>query len=283
MISKTVWFVGVMVLCSSAWAPISAAEPVGDLNGDLRVDWLDLQVLAAHWLADYREPVYIQWLGHASVKIWHKDKVVYVDPRNLGTVERDADLVLVTHSHSDHYQASTINNLADANAIVVMPTSMSASQWTQRKLAPGETKIVSDVPITAIPAYNTNKSYHQKSRNWLGYVIEIGGLRIYLAGDTDLTDEMKALTDIDVAFLPAGGTYTMTATEAADATHYFKPKLAIPYHYGDIVGNAKDASTFTALAAVDVRVMVKNETIFSNDWFEVIDPPTPPVQGGRGR
>ena len=110
-------------------------------------------------------------------------------------------------------------------------------------------------------AYNLAKQFHPKSNNWLGFVIEIAGKRIYYAGDTDATDEMKALKNIDLALLPAGGKYTMNADEAADATKQFKPKQAIPYHWGDIVGSQADADNFKKLAACKVTVLKPGESI----------------------
>jgi len=100
----------------------------------------------------------------------------------------------------------------------------------------------------------------------VGFIVELGGSRVYLAGDTDLTPEMKAVTDIDVAFLPAGGTYTMNAAEAADATRYIKPTLAVPYHWGTITGSLTDAQQFAKLAACNVKVLTAGETIDSDTW-----------------
>ena len=112
-----------------------------------------------------------------------------------------------------------------------------------------------------MPAYNPNKRFHPRQNNWLGFVIEVGGKRIYYAGDTDLTDEMKALKNIDLALLPAGGTYTMNAEEAAEAANLIKPKMAIPYHWGDIVGRQDDAEKFAKSAGCEVKVMKPGQTL----------------------
>jgi len=125
---------------------------------------------------------------------------------------------------------------------------------------------VAGVPLLGVASYNINKTNHPKASNWIGFIVELGGSRIYLAGDTDLTPEMKTLTDIDVAFLPAGGTYTMNATEAADATRYIKPVLAVPYHWGTVTGSLADAQQFAKLAACNVKVMTVGETIDSDTW-----------------
>ena len=103
--------------------------------------------------------------------------------------------------------------------------------------------------------------FHPKGNEWLGFVIEVGGKRIYYAGDTDLTDEMKALKDIDLALLPVGGTYTMNASEAAEATKVFGPKQAIPYHWGDIVGSKADADEFAEKAVCKVTVLKAGESM----------------------
>ncbi|MHC4752491.1 MAG: LamG-like jellyroll fold domain-containing protein, partial [Planctomycetota bacterium] len=135
-------------------------------------------------------------------------------------------------------------------------------------IAPGQTIISSGVPVTAVPAYNTNKPNHPKSNNWVGFIIELGGKRTYVAGDTDLIPEMQTLGKIDVAFLPAGGTYTMNATEAAQAATIINPTLAIPYHWGTSVGTLADAQTFAELAACAVKILAVGETIGSDNWPE---------------
>ena len=128
-------------------------------------------------------------------------------------------------------------------------------------LKPGQSIDVNGIKITGVPAYNPAKQFHPKSNNWLGFVIEVAGKRIYYAGDTDATDEMKALKNIDLALLPIGGTYTMNADEAADAAKQFKPKQAIPYHWGDIVGSQADADKFAKSAVCPVKVLKKGDTI----------------------
>jgi L-ascorbate metabolism protein UlaG (beta-lactamase superfamily) len=125
-----------------------------------------------------------------------------------------------------------------------------------------------NVRIAAVPAYNTNKTNHPKANNWVGYIIEIAGKRIYVAGDTDIIEEMKSLGDIDVAILPAGGTYTMNAVEAAEATQYIRPDLAIPYHWGQSVGTLADAQTFAQLARCAVKILAVGETVNSDEWPE---------------
>ncbi len=239
-----------------------APAPMGDGVADCR----DLAVLAGCWLGEYTEPTYIRWLGHASVKIWRREVVIYVDPRNLSESPHDATLVLVTHSHGDHYSAADIAKVSKAGTEFIAPGNVVALYGSGQVILPGQTVERQGVPVTAVAAYNLTKPNHPKANNWVGYIIQLGSQRIYCAGDTDLTDEMKALEDIDVAILPVGGTYTMNADEAAQATSFIKPKLAIPYHWGDIVGTITDAQRFAALAACDVKIMTVGEVISSESW-----------------
>jgi len=234
--------------------------------GDGKVDFKDLAVLAGHWLEQFEEIVYIKWLGHASVKFWAGDVVIYVDPRNLSESPHDATLVLVTHTHGDHYQPADIAKVSGPETIFIAPADVVARQGTGQVILPGQTFQFDDVTVTAVPAYNTNKPNHPKSNNWVGFIVELAGKRIYVAGDTDLIPEMQTLGKIDVAFLPAGGTYTMNATEAAQAANIIKPTLAIPYHWGQNVGTLSDAQTFAQKAACAVKIMTVGETISSDNW-----------------
>lgn len=231
------------------------------------IDLPDLAVLTTHWLADTSPPVYIQWLAHSSVKIWTHEHVVYIDPRNLSTSPHDATAVLVTHTHGDHYSRPDISRVSAADTIFIAPPDVVASHGSGRPLAPGQTLELDGVNVTGVPSYNTNKPNHPKTNNWLGYVVELAGKRIYCTGDTDLIEEMRDLNNIDVAILPAGGTYTMNALEAAQATAYIQPLLAIPYHWGEIVGSQRDAETFARFAACEVKILAPNETLGSKDWY----------------
>ncbi|MHC4699731.1 MAG: MBL fold metallo-hydrolase [Planctomycetota bacterium] len=214
------------------------------------------------------EIVTVQWLGHSTVKIWSEDRVVYVDPERVSQSLHDATVVCVTHTHGDHYSPSDIAKVSNDQTIFIGPPDVVQRYGGGRTIAPGQTIQLDGVAISAVHSYNTNKPNHPKSRNWVGYVVELASRRIYVAGDTDLIDEMKTLGHIDVAFLPAGGTYTMNAVEAADATQCVKPGLAIPYHWGQSVGNLSDAQTFVNLASSDAQVLTVNESISSDNWPE---------------
>ena len=205
--------------------------------------------------------VTIQWLGHASFRICYEDKVIYIDPWKIKEPVGDATLVLVSHSHYDHYSAEDIAKVSGADSKLIASTDVVAKEKAGEAVLPGLTVELEGVRVTGVPAYNPAKQYHPKGNNWVGFIIEIGAQRIYYAGDTDLTDEMKALKDIDVALLPVGGTYTMGAKEAAEATGYIQPKLAIPYHWGDIVGGRSDAEQFGEQVKCNVKILAPGETV----------------------
>lgn len=123
-----------------------------------------------------------------------------------------------------------------------------------RIMKPGDSLKIEGVAIEAVPAYNTDKPNHPKVNGWVGFIIEMGGSRIYHAGDTDLIPEMDEIK-ADIALLPVGGTYTMTAEEAAQAAERINPQVAIPMHYGEIVGSRADAEKFKRLCSCEVRIL----------------------------
>lgn len=203
----------------------------------------------------------LQWRGHASFKICHEDTVIYIDPWKLKDSPHDASLVLVSHSHYDHYSPSDIARISGAETKLIASADVVTKEKNGEMILNGLTVDLGSVRVSGVAAYNPGKQFHPKANNWIGFVIEVGSKRIYYAGDTDLTDEMKSLKEIDVALLPVGGTYTMDASEAAEATKYIKPKRAIPYHWGDIVGGRADAEAFAEAAECKVQVLSAGETI----------------------
>jgi L-ascorbate metabolism protein UlaG (beta-lactamase superfamily) len=205
--------------------------------------------------------VSLQWLGHASFKIRYDKVIIYIDPWKLKEPAKDATLVLVSHSHYDHYSAEDIAKVSGPQTKLIASADVVAKEKGGEAITPGATIEAGGVRITGVPAYNPNKQFHPKANNWLGFVIEVGGKRIYYAGDTDLTDEMKALKNIDVALLPIGGKFTMNAEEAAEAAKNIKPKLAVPYHYGSIIGSQSDADKFAQLATSCAKVLKSGETV----------------------
>lgn len=203
----------------------------------------------------------LQWLGHASFRISHNDTIVYIDPWKLKNEPNDATFVLVSHSHYDHYSAQDIAKVSRPDTKLIASADVVAKEKSGEAIMPGLTVDLEGVRIIAVPAYNPNKDFHPRANNWVGFVIEIGSKRIYYAGDTDITEEMKALKNIDAALLPVGGTYTMNAAEAAEAANHFKPKMAIPYHWGDIVGGRSDAEEFAESADCETKILAPGEKI----------------------
>jgi len=203
----------------------------------------------------------LKWLGHASFRIANEDTVVYIDPWKLKDSPHDADLVLVSHSHHDHYSPDDIEKVSGDDTKLAASNDVVLKEGDGQAIMPGMTLEFGDVRVQGVAAYNPGKQFHPKASQWVGFIIEIGGKRIYYAGDTDMTDEMKSLKDIDVALLPAGGTYTMNAAEAAQAAGYIKPKLAVPYHWGDIVGGKSDADSFAQKAGCEVKILKPGEAL----------------------
>jgi L-ascorbate metabolism protein UlaG (beta-lactamase superfamily) len=209
--------------------------------------------------------VEITWLGHDGFKI-KKDRVVYVDPFKLAGKPEAADLVFVTHEHFDHLSVDDLKKIVTAKTTVV---TIPACENAVKELTPKAVRIVTagqklevdGVSVAVVPAYNTSKfrspgnPFHPKADGKVGFVLGIGGLRIYHAGDTDQIPEMAQTKGVDVALLPVSGTYVMTADEAVKACEAIQPKVAIPMHYGAIVGSDADAETFRKGVKCRVEVL----------------------------
>ena len=193
----------------------------------------------------------ITWLGHAGFML-EGVKRVYIDPYQIKTGLPPADIVLVTHSHFDHFSQNDIKRILGDSTVIVAPSDCKMS-GNVRNVKPGDTIEIGGVKIEAVPAYNIGKRFHPKESGWVGYVVEMDGVRVYHAGDTDLIPEMKSI-NADVTLLPIGGTYTMNVSEAIEAVKTIKPKLAIPMHFGSIVGSTSDAINFCRKCPIDCKV-----------------------------
>ncbi|HEY5497445.1 MAG TPA: MBL fold metallo-hydrolase [Syntrophales bacterium] len=194
----------------------------------------------------------IFWLGHSSIRI-EGEQVIYIDPWKIKG-EPKADLILVSHSHHDHFSLSDIGKLQKEKTIVVGPPDCTAQiKGDVRTMRPGDTITVGDIKIEAVPSYTPQKPFHPRANQWLGFILDLAGKRLYYAGDTDFIPEMKNIK-ADIVILPVGGTYTMTAEEAARAVELIQPQLAIPIHCGDIVGKMEDAENFKKLTKVPVEI-----------------------------
>ena len=200
----------------------------------------------------------IEVLYHSSIKI-KKNKTVYFDPYNIDKDYNDADIVFITHDHYDHYSKNDIDKVINQSSVIVIPEGLLDKLLKKGynkeliiTLKPNETKMIDTVKVETIPAYNINKQFHPKENNWIGYIIEMNNIRYYVAGDTDITEE-NINVKCDIAMVPIGGTYTMNYKEAAELINTIKPKIAIPTHYGSIVGTKQDAIEFSKLIYPTVK------------------------------
>jgi len=209
----------------------------------------------------------IRWLGHDSFNIIG-NVTIMVDPFKIAKQEK-ADLVLISHNHFDHLSVDDLKNLSTKNTNIVAAKEcidiLKGFDFKEKiGISPGEEKTVRGVKIKSIRAYNitkinpdTKKPFHPKEDNKVGFLFELDGITIYHAGDTDLIPEMSDLKP-DIALVPVSGTYVMTAQEAAKAVEKIKPKIAIPMHYGVIVGSEKDAHEFKQLVkSCEVQILTK--------------------------
>jgi L-ascorbate metabolism protein UlaG (beta-lactamase superfamily) len=204
---------------------------------------------------------HVHWLGHDTFRI-DGSSTIYVDPWKLGAGQPPAHGILVTHDHYDHFSPDDIAKVAGPATVVVGPSHVTAKIRDRLTLTIhyGETLDVGTAKVTAVPAYNVNKFkkpgvvYHPRDEGHVGYIIDMDGVRIYHAGDTDVIPEMQGI-EVDVALLPVSGTYTMTAGEAAEACTMLKAAVAVPMHFGDIVGSDEDAQRLKRLCRIPVAIL----------------------------
>ena len=199
-------------------------------------------------------------LTHSSIRIGG-ETVVYIDPYQIEEARHDADVILITHEHFDHFSIEDIAKVKKPDTVLVVPQSMqkkaAKADCTEiQTVKPGEKLQVRTIPVETIAAYNNLKPFHPKHSAWVGYILEIGGNRIYVAGDTDVTKENTAIS-CDVALVPIGGKFTMDAKEAAKFINTIKPKVAIPTHYGSVAGTKEAEEVFKAAVDPGIAVEIK--------------------------
>ena len=204
---------------------------------------------------------YIEVLCHSSIKI-NKEKVIYIDPFKIEKNYNDADIVFITHDHFDHYSEEDIDKVINENTTIIIPEELLTKLLKKGinknaiiTVEPNEKYVVQGIKFETIPAYNTNKTFHPKENGWVGYIIEIKGVRYYIAGDTDITEENRRVK-CDVAFVPVGGTYTTDFKEAAQLINEIQPKIAVPIHYGSVVGTKQDATDFIKLLNPSIKGII---------------------------
>lgn len=205
----------------------------------------------------------IKWLGHSGFLIAFKEgrssRTIYIDPYNIKDNSEKADLILITHSHYDHCSVADIKKIIKQGTKIFI-TADCQSKITRFRILikiklvePEQELTFGKIKISTLPAYNIDKPFHPKDESGVGYLIKINNILIYHAGDTDVIPEMKKLTGYKqsgkklIALLPVGGRFTMSAEEAVEAAKIIKPSIAIPMHYGTIVGTDDDAKEFKEL------------------------------------
>lgn len=203
----------------------------------------------------------IEVLCHSSIR-FNKGLIIYFDPFKINKDYHDADIIFITHSHYDHYSEENISKVIKDNTTIVVPKDLEdmVLQFGFAKehiivVSPNEEYSVLGINFKTIPAYNANKNFHPKSNEWVGYIVNLDQTTYYIAGDTDITEENRQVK-CDVAFVPIGGTYTMTYSEAAELINEIKPQIAVPIHYGLIVGNKEDANNFANLVDKEIECKI---------------------------
>ena len=203
----------------------------------------------------------VEVLYHSSIKI-KDNKIIYIDPFKIDKDYNDADIVFITHDHFDHYSEEDIDKVINENTTIIIPeellTKILRKGINKNAVITVESNkeyMVQGIKFETIPAYNTNKTFHPKENDWVGYIITLDGIRYYIAGDTDITEENRKVK-CDVAFVPVGGTYTMNYSEAAELVNIIKPKIAVPIHYGSVVGTKQDATNFIKLLHSSIKGII---------------------------
>lgn len=204
----------------------------------------------------------IQVLCHSSIKIT-SGKIIYSDPFKIKEEMHDADLIIITHSHYDHFSEEDIKKVKKENTKICITNDLldrtkqlGFDEENIIIVEPNKHYEILGIKLDTISAYNINKKFHPKGNNWVGYIMQLENIKIYIAGDTDITEENKKVR-CDIALVPIGGTYTMTYDEAAELINIIRPKTVIPMHYGEIVGEKEDAIRFKRQIHQDVQVNIQ--------------------------
>lgn len=198
------------------------------------------------------------------------DKVIYIDPYRIAGEPHDADIILVTHTHPDHFDIESIKKVMKDSSVLLVAGEGGAEKAKDggvaevMSVAPDNTYTVDGITIKTIPAYNTSpeRKNHRPEHNFVGYIVEFNGVTYYAAGDTDYIGDMDGL-GVDVAFLPIDGRFNMDETEAARAANAIAPKIAVPYHYNNFSGEEK-ARDFISLLDEDVTGIIMTFKMYNN-------------------
>jgi len=206
---------------------------------------------------------HLTWFRQSAIRWSDGAYTVYIDPWGTPEGAPAADVILITHAHFDHLQPDEIARLSRAATRVFAPDDVAAGlTGNVTAVQPGERHEADGLRFTTVPAYNTREEaleFHPKANGWVGYVLELGDITYYHAGDTDHAPELSDVRS-DVVFLPIGGRYTMDPVEAAGLANAIGPRLAVPMHFGFVVGSASDADRFRRAAApIAVEVMTPTD------------------------
>ena len=205
----------------------------------------------------------IKVLCHSSIKIVGEGKIIYLDPYRIKQEKNDADIIFITHSHYDHFSQEDILKIKNEKTKILVTTDMieKTLELGFKKediitVTPNNLYTVLGIEIKTIPSYNINKKFHPKENNWVGYILKLEDKNIYVAGDTDITEENKNVK-CDIALIPVGGTYTTNYKEAAELVNIIKPEIVIPMHYAELVGTKEDATKFEELVNSNIQVDIQ--------------------------
>ena len=205
----------------------------------------------------------IEVFTQSSIRITYGDRRIYIDPFQMREAPKDADFILITHGHYDHFSPEDIEKVSNGKSVLIVPAKMlpqaekvSSIVEEIHSVMPGEHYGISGLEFDTVAAYNNLKPFHPKSAGWVGYILQIDGQRIYVSGDTDMNRDNRDVK-CDIALVPIGGTYTMDAKKAAEFINTIRPTVAIPTHYGSIVGKKEDADVFAADVKASIRTEIK--------------------------
>ena len=208
----------------------------------------------------------IEVFTQSSIRIRCDAGTVYADPFRMKISPHDADIVLITHDHYDHFSPEDLAKVINPATILVVPEKLadkaaafSAQVKAIETVLPGQQYQIAGLSLETVPSYNRIKPFHPKKNGWVGYLLDADGQRVFIAGDTDKTKENSAVR-CDIALVPVGGKFTMDPKEAADLINTIRPKAAIPTHYGTIVGKKSDGDLFASMVdpSIDVRIIIQD-------------------------
>lgn len=202
-------------------------------------------------------------LIHSAIRMVVDGKVIYVDPYLLDREYNDADYICITHAHYDHFSPEDIAKVKKEDSIIVITEDIYVNVlklgFKENRIVivePGKKYNIEGMLLETISAYNVDKHFHPKENGWVGYIFHFTASTVYVAGDTDITEEALNVY-CDLAFVPVGGTYTMDYGEAAKLINRIKPAVVVPIHYGSVVGSEEDAKNFKCLLNSNIICEIK--------------------------